>query len=448
MPGGTLELEVQNLPGFQEEEYMLPESMLKSRVDLFYIVGYTVTEDYFWAHQGKQRGEMLEKFIGKHKSIEREVARIISPQDAPETKMRKLYERAQQLRFLTYEHSKSEKEEKAENLKDNENVEDVLKRGYARGNEVNMFFTALARAAGFEANLAALAQRDARMFQTLVLDPSQLTAMVVEVRAGSSLDYFDPATRYCPFNLLPWEETSTEGIRLDKNGGAFVSTPVPKSADAVTERTAKFDLSEDGSLEGVVHVTYSGQPALQRRLENREADEAGRRKELEDEVKGWLPSGASVELKSAGNWEISNWSLDAEFAVKVPPFGTSTGRRLLLPLAIFQAGGTYPFRNAKRIHSIYFHYPYQEVDHISVKLPKGYDVESLPAPRSVEKGFGRYEITRRSEGNVLKLERSLVMESFTFPVQSYSALRIFFDGVRAGDEEQVVLKTVQMARQN
>ncbi len=282
---------------------------------------------------------VLEEFIGEHKAVKRVVAEIVNPADPPDAKLRKLYARAQQIRNLSFEREKTEKEEKREKLKDNENVEDVLKHGYGYGSGINELFVALARAAGFEASMVYVTGRNSGLFEPGTLSWRQLDANVVQVRLGAQEWYLDPATRYCPFSLLPWGETDTKGIRPEKEGGSFVNTPEPKSADAVTERTATLQLAQDGTLEGNVQVKFVGQEALERRLEHRRADEAGRRKALEDEVRERLPAGSTVELTNQPNWEGPEEPLRAEFHIKTPNFGTSTGRRLLLPLAVFQANG-------------------------------------------------------------------------------------------------------------
>lgn len=448
---GVVQLDLENIPPLEEEEFMPPAEALKARVEFFYIYGYdkqgtSGLPDWYWKEIGDRSCKYWEQFIGKHKGIGREVAAITNAGDPAETKLRKLYARAQQIRNLSYEHEKTEKELKREKIKETQNVEDVLKHGYGYGFEINLLFIAMARAAGFDAYLVLAARRSERFFSRALLDGSQLSATLVEVRIGGKPLYYDPAAVYCPFGLIPWEETGVDAMRLEEESGTWERTPNPVSADAVIERAAALQMDEDGALQGTLQASFVGREALRRRVQERENDETGRRKDLEDEIKEWLPTGAVVELKDPPDWEKSDPKLNAGFSVRIPNFGTSTGRRLLLPLAVFQAGKKYPFRTAKRVHEIYFHYPYQEIDHVTVRLPKGYDVESLPAPRKVDKGSGRYEILRRNEGGELNLERRVVMDGFYFPVQAYSALRIFYDGVRAGDEEQVVLKTVQTAK--
>ncbi len=444
---GTIRMELENIPPFEEEEYAPPESVLKSRVDFFYV--YSIPKDFdtkltnwFWRQQLEDRYESVEAFVGDHKQIKREVARLADPGDTSEAKLRKLYSRAQQIRNLSFEPEKTEKEAKREKLKDNKNVGDVLKHGYGYGFEINRLFAALARAAGFEASLVEVASRGLRFFNPNLLSWGQLGFNMVEVQVDGKPRYFDPATVFCPFGLIAWGGTGSAGIRIEKEGGVFVSTPKPKSADAVVKRVAALVLNENGTLHGKVQVSFVGQEALQRRLEYRDKDGAGRRKELEEELKGWLPPGAKIELKNIPAWERAEKTLYAEFDVKIPNFGTTTGSRILLRPTVFQAKEEYPFQEAKRVHPICFPYPFQELDEVAIQLPEGYQVESLPAPRSKKFPFCEYEISRRDEGGALQLRRRLVMQAYFFRVEGYSALRVFYDNVRAGDEEQMVLKKV------
>lgn len=306
---------------------------------------------------------------------------------------------------------------------------------------------ALARAADFQASPVLVADRRSRFFDLNLLDATQLDAMVVWVQVGPKDYYLDPAVRYCPFKLLPWYETATKGVRADELG-VITSTPVPDSSDAVIERKALLQMENDGSLEGQLKVTFVGQEALNRRLEANEKDDTARRKMLEDEVKGWLPAGSAVNLIEPGNWESSEESLSVEFKVKILNIATSTGRRILLPLGVFQASEKHPLSRATRVHPVYFHYPWQELDDVSVQLPNGYQVESLPkSQKSVPGSAARYEISPESHAGVLQLRRHFAMQGFLFAVEDYPGLRKFYDDVRAADEQQVVLRAVEARQQ-
>jgi len=440
---GSVLLEFADIPAFTEEPFMPPERTLKSRVDFLYVIGSGDDPSSFWQDKGKLMAPSFEKFIGNSKNIQRVVNETAASGDSAETKLRKLYSRAQQIRFVSFEPGKTEKEERRENLKDNKNAEDVLKHGYAFANEINLLFVAFARAAGFDSAPVLVTARDRAFFQKNLLDRSQLSAMVAWVKAGGKDYYFDPATRFCPYNLLPWNETATGGIRVEKDNTLFVDTPNPRSEEAVVERKAFLQLDGEGGLQGKLHVRFTGHEALERRLENRERDEAGRRKALEDEVKGWLPAGSTAELSSVSKWDEASESLDADFALKVANYGAATRRRLLLPLAVFESTTLHALRNSRRVHPVYFPYPYQELDEVTLQLPADRKVEALPAPRSQSTLFGTYKASYESQTGSVKFQRRFVMDRTFFRVEDYPRLRVSFDSVRAGDEEPVVLQKAQ-----
>jgi Domain of Unknown Function with PDB structure (DUF3857) len=125
---GAIRLEVKDLPAFQEEEYMPPEKMVRSQLGFYYQVGPYYSSSY-WGDIGQSIAESYAPFLGNPKKLTTELSGLVSPDDAPEAQLRKLYMRVQQIRNLSFEHSKTEQEVRREALRDNKNVEDVLKPG-------------------------------------------------------------------------------------------------------------------------------------------------------------------------------------------------------------------------------------------------------------------------------------------------------------------------------
>lgn len=437
---GIIWLEMENVPALVREEYMPPQDWLAYYVQFFYRGGEVGSVEEFWEVAGKKWNEAVEKFVGRRKAIEQGASELTSPGDPPVAKLRKLYTRVQQIRNLTYERLKTEQEEKREGSKDNKNVEDVLKNGYGYSSEINRLFVALARGAGFDAGVVRLAERDEVSFDKSLLDSYQLRGEVTVVQLEGKELYLDPGTPLCPFGLLAWQKSGVTGLRLDSNGGVFVKTPVPEPGQGLIERQAELTLDAEGTLEGTLRVTFHGQQALERRAEQRDADEAARRKQLEDEVKAWLPAAAEVELQQMSGWETAEEPLRAEFHLRLPGFATPTGRRLLLPLGVFQSQERHPFQHAQRSNPVYFRYPFQEMDDVSVELPEGYGVESLPAKQDKISTLGRYQFVSQNQPGTVRLERRLAVDGFFFRTEYYSLLRSFYDAVRKGDESQVVLR--------
>ncbi|HEV8385790.1 MAG TPA: DUF3857 domain-containing protein [Candidatus Acidoferrales bacterium] len=450
-PDGTVSLDVQDFPAFIEEEFMPPEKVLKARVDLFYLVGWAPNVQVFWSYQAKQGADIIEKFIGDPKDVARHLQGVVAVSDAPDVKLRKIYDRVQRIRALNYEPSRTEKERKREGLGENKSAEDVLRHGWAYGNEINFAFVALARAAGFKAVIAEVTSRSSDAFARQVLDTSQLNAMVVVVTLDSRKIYLDPATRYCPFGLLPWYEADTEGIVLSGEGDPFIRTGRSTSDDAVVER--KLDVKLDGegnSLSGTLAFKFTGQEALNWRLSLLNEDEPARRKEIEDFVKEQLPAGSTVEVAGVVNQEAVNEPLLINTRVQIPQFTTRAGRRVLLPAGVLQTQSKNQFQSTTRHHPVYFRHPYRLLDDVRIELPAELTVENLPQPKSENIATlvfdSKYERSPAPAGHsetVLHFLRKQEIGTYYFPASNYHQLREFFARVHAADEQQVVLVPAQ-----
>jgi hypothetical protein len=232
----------------------------------------------------------------------------------------------------------------------------------------------------------------------------------------------------------------TEGIRQTQGGGTELSlTQTIGYKDAVTKRIGRLTLSDDGSLRGKVAMAWTGTEALDHRLSGLRTDEAGRKKELEDELKRLLPSGATVHFDSASGWEDPEKQLVAWFAVDVPSFASSAGKRTLVPTALFEANERQPFGGGERKNPLYFSYPYFTIDDVQITVPQNLHLENLPQTPPVQTDFAFYQAKRTATGNVLAFSRDFAMGSIGFRPEEYGDVRKFFAGVTAGDSEQAIL---------
>jgi hypothetical protein len=447
---GWYSMEVHNIPGIEEEPLMPPARAMEARVEFFYRekeqpTGET-TEQY-WNRLGKKWSDELDKFLNKKSALEGELSRTVAANDAPEVKLRKIYARVQKIRDLSYEPPRTAAEKKNENIKVDENVEDVLKRGYGTGRQINWLFAGLARAAGFEASEVRLVPRNRDAFNPSGQDTGSATADIVWVRAGGKEYWLDPAALYYPFGLLPWYETESKGVRVTKQGSEFVETLAAASSDATISRRAVLEVKEDGSASGKLQVDLTGQSAALRRTRNRRDDEIGRRKSIEKEIKGWLPPGSTFEMTTVGNWDDTSLPVHVEGTLTVLEMGSVAGRRMLVPLALFRTSYRTDFEAERRVNPIFFSFRYEEKDDVKILGPAGYKIETIPPRKVINPGTAvSYEIAPAQEGDALEVTRHFTLSEIHYPVDAYAALRSFFNLVKSTDEAQVVLQNSETAK--
>jgi len=448
-PNHIIRMEASNIPAFQTEDYMPPPDEMKSRVDFIYEEGIGEKDpDSFWKRVGKARNGQLESFIGKRKAMEQAVAQIVSPNDSQDVKLRKIYDRVQQIRNKSYEVEKTEQEQKRAKEKPAENVEEVWKRGYGEGGQLTWLFLGLARAAGFEAYGCWVSGRGEYFFNQGTMQSSKLNSNVVLVKLNGKDIYLDPGAAFTPFGLLTWSETGVPGLRLDKDGGSWIQTTLPQASESRIERVGKLKLSDAGDLEGKLTVTYTGLEAMYHRVEERNEDEVARKKSLEEVVTGQIAAAAEAELINKPDWTSSETPLVAEYNLKIPGWASSAGRRVMIPAAIFTAAERGVFEHANRVQPIYFAYPYETADDINIELPLGWQVSSVPPPQDQNGKVVAYSLKVEQSPGTLRSTRKLTIDVLLVQQKYYTALRNFFQAVRNGDGVQIVLQPGEIHASN
>ncbi len=440
-PNGVITLDANNIPAFQTEDYMPPENEMKSRVDFIYSQdSFESDPDKYWKKFGTKFNGYLEGYVGKRKALEGVVSQIISPNDSPEIKLQKIYTRVQQIKNTSYALEKTEQEQKRDKEKLLSNADEVWKKQYGEKWEINWLFLALVRAAGFEASGMWVPDRRNYFFFPQTMESRRLDENVVVIKLNGKDLFFDPGAEFMPYGMLPWVETGVTGLMLNKDGGAWVQTPLPGPQESIIQRKADLKLdSETGELEGRLVVTYTGLEASERRVEQRFADDAGHKKFLEDEVKESVPIGCEVDLTSQPDWKSSMLPLVAVYTLKVPGWISAAGRRALLPVGLFSAPEKRLFDHADRVHPIYFEYPFERSDDITIDLPLGWQISSVPEPQKLDVTAITYNLQAKNDKGVLRMTRVLNVDIMILPRDKYENLRKIFQVVRTGDEQQVSL---------
>lgn len=440
-PDHVIRMTAVNIPAFETEDYMPPENEMKSRVDFIYSdEPFEKDSDRFWKKIGKKRNGQLESFVGKKKAMEEAVSQIVSPSDAPEVKLQKIYARVQQVMNMSIEAERTEQEQKRAKEKEPENVEDLWKKQSGYGRDITWLYLALVRAAGFEAHGVWVSERRNYFFNAQMMDPYKLDENVVAVKLNGKDAFYDPGSAFVPYGMLPWSETGVRGLELDKDGGTWIQTPLPASADSKIQRKAELHLTDTGGLEGKLTVTYTGLEASERRVTEHLADDTARKKYLEDEVKDFIPVVSEPELTNKPDWNNSSQPLVAEFDLKVPGWVVGAGHRALFPMGLFSAPEKHIFDHTNRVHPIYFAYPYEVSDDLAVDLPLGWQISSVPQSQKQDGHIIVYTITAQNNKGALQIQRELNVDFLMLESKYYEALRSFFQAVRAGDEQQALLQ--------
>ncbi len=231
-------------------------------------------------------------------------------------------------------------------------------------------------------------------------------------------------------------------VEIGRNGADWTQVPKPLPENSITRRTAIVSLDSQGNLSGEITISWEGQEALQYRLKLMDGDEAQRKEELRAALKHWLGIDVTLDLTSMDDWNAATDKFVVTAHVRISGYAIPTGKRMIVPVMVFSGSDDHPFTHDRRLHPVYFHVPYQEIDEIVMTVPKGMTVESVP-PRDVSfsKPLGELVVTSKSGAGFFSITRKVNVNNFLIPVADYPELREFFDRVKSSGKEQVVLST-------
>jgi hypothetical protein len=433
------DLDVHDIPPAPEEDYMPPISSFTYRV-LFYYSPYRNGEEY-WKNMGKHWAKARDKFIGPGPVVTAAVHDLVLPGDSQDQKLRKIYAAVMKLENTNYTREHSSAEEKSQGLKEVHTTDDIWTRKRGNNDQLTALFVAMARAAGMKAYLAVITSRDRSLFYRAYLSMSQLDDDVAIVNVDGKDQFFDPGSRYCPYQHLAWKHSQTSGLRQMDGGAGAVETPGETYLYSKTTRIADLTMDEHGEVSGILKMTYSGSPALHWRQRALTGDDESLKRELRTNVERLMPVGADIKVTSIEKLEDYEQPLVVNLSFK-GNLGSATGKRLLIPADIFEVNAKPAFPHEKRDIPVYFPYSRTNQDAVRIKFPPSFKVESLPASNkeSFQK-FALYSLNSESTPNSFTVRRDYFLAEIMFKTDEYADLRSFYSKIENKDQETVVLTT-------
>jgi hypothetical protein len=225
-----------------------------------------------------------------------------------------------------------------------------------------------------------------------------------------------------------------------------VKTPYVRYGTSLSQRTGKFKLLEDGTLEGEGRIEYTGNQAISRRESGFQDSAAQREEEFKNEIKERVPT-AEISNLAIENFEDASKPLTCVFKIRIPGYAQKTGKRLFLQPGFFEYGLSPVFSSATRTHALYFPYPWSESDSVEIELPKNYALDNTDVPAPVEDSQKiaalSLKISVDTAANSIKYSRRFHFGgggNIYFPVNGYQPLKNLFDEIHKADSHTITLK--------
>lgn len=312
-------------------------------------------------------------------------------------------------------------------------VKKAYKEGVGNSAEINLILISMLRSAGLNANpvLVSTKSNGVPFFPTL--NGFDYVIAMVEFPEGGYV-LLDGTEPYAKPNILPVMALNWNGRKVTKDGKSSWVNLVPSQL-STENHIMSMKISDDGEVEGNMRSTYNNYVAL------------GFRKKAsrlsEDELIAELEEDYAVETEG---FKIDNQNdlgkpVVRSFKFFGEDFVEGVNDKLYLNPMLFLATTKNPFKAEKRTFPVEYVIPWQDKHRITLDLPEGYTIESLPEKLSIglPDNLGSFRFLIQQQGNKVTVLSILRMNSAVITPEYYGDLKEFYNKLVAKQSEKIVL---------
>ncbi|MFY8008363.1 MAG: transglutaminase domain-containing protein [Flavobacterium sp.] len=300
--------------------------------------------------------------------------------------------------------------------------------------EINLMLTAMLRYAGFEANPIVLSSRG----NGISLFPSRTSFdyVISGIESNGQIILFDATSKYALPNVLPIRDLNWFGRLIRKDGSSEQVDLMPKSNSKEIINVIG-EISNEGKVSGKLRDQYLDYNAFNYRERYNNVNKESMVERIEKSHPGLEISEFEVQnTNDLSKPIIENYAFDLDNAIEI------IGDKMYLSPLLFFTMNENPFKQEKREYPIDFIFPHQDKYNVSLKLPEGYVVESLPQSKviSMPEDMANFKFNLSNSGDQLQMVCSLDINRAVIGSEYYETLKSFFKEVINKQTEKVVLK--------
>ncbi|MDI1318137.1 DUF3857 domain-containing protein [Flavobacterium sp.] len=315
-----------------------------------------------------------------------------------------------------------------------------VKKAYLdkKGNaaEINLMLTAILRYVGFEANPVLISTRSNGIY--LYPSSSAYNYVITGLELNNQIVLFDATSKYSQANILPIQDLNWFGRIIRKNGSSAEINLMPNtnSKDVISIMGS---ISPQGEVTGKIREQYFDYNAFIFRQNNNEIAKDSYIEKLEKRHQGLEIGEYDVQNKNdLSQPVVENYDFKATNSVEI------IGDKMYFSPFLFFAATENLFKQETREYPIDFVYPNQDKYNISIKIPEGYAVETLPqaAAIAMPENMGSLKYIISNNAGQIQVLYTLDINQAIIGSEYYEILKGFYKEIVSKQTEKIVLKKV------
>ncbi|QDO92820.1 DUF3857 domain-containing protein [Formosa sediminum] len=313
-------------------------------------------------------------------------------------------------------------------------VKKAYKEGTGNVGDINLMLTAILRYAGFNANPVLISTKS----NGIPIYPTRngFNYIICAIKVTDNLILLDATDRFALPNVLPSRAINWQG-RIIREQGSSAWVDLMHPASGLENYTLQCKINPDLSAEGRVFVKKQNSSAMKFRSKYNNIGEDERLRDLE-EGKGEIEIS---NLQVRHEEEINNPTIQYSFSYTLNNAVEAIGDKLYISPMLFYATTENTFKQEKRNYPLEFTYPNTYNYNVSIILPEGYTVESLPESTKVQfnGNEGVFTFISSHSGNMVVIKSVFeINNTFVLP-NDYDQFKQYFAMIVEKETEKMVL---------
>ncbi|MET0945198.1 MAG: DUF3857 domain-containing protein [Flavobacterium sp.] len=302
--------------------------------------------------------------------------------------------------------------------------------------DINLMLTAMLRYAGLTANPVLVSTRS----NGIALFPNRtaFNYVIAQVETPEGNVLLDASDKYSVPNVLPFRTLNWYGRLIRKDGTSEEVDLMPKksSNDMIF---MNYSIDAEGKVTGKTRRQCTDYNALITR----------------DNMDGVVEEEYLEKLENENNKiEVSEYARKNEKDILLPMIETYTftgnnlcemiGGKIYVNPMLFLTNKENPFKQEVREYPVDFGFPFTDKYNITIKIPEGFVVETLPTPAviTMEDNIGTFKFNIVANDGTLQLVVSHQINEPIVSTEKYEMLKEYYKGMVAKETEKIVLKRI------
>ncbi|MBL4649753.1 MAG: hypothetical protein JKY03_08480 [Aureispira sp.] len=321
-------------------------------------------------------------------------------------------------------------------LRNTATLQSIYKKGVGNLTDVNLLLVSALKKAGLKAFPVMLSTRAHGFINPEKPSIRSFNYIIAGIEfEDGTLHFLDGTDPFGTLDILPEYCLNGQALRLGKYSNLI---DLPTKKKEIESFVAKITLDEDGLAVGTLKYVVKDYAAHQLRQDWQEAGNQLRFfKRLELDNKNLLIQAGNVK-----NIEDNNKSVELDLLIRLKgcyKLGLKTATFTPVYMGNLEKN---PFTAETRAYPIYFSSPRKKSFVMTIEIPKGYSVKTLPQSEIIRlpNKAGQFSYSASVIGEVVQIVYSYKLNATYLPSSMHTDLKAFYDAILRKRGESIVFK--------